>query len=87
MGCELRDQLGIQYLAALDLVRRAQQHVNQAVTVTNIECARTDLRRVEQYRLDILREISGHCDSHDCATRHLEEICRQQLRSRLAVAS
>lgn len=87
MGCELRDQLGTQYLAALEMVRRAQQRLNQAVTVTTIECARTELRRVEEYRLDILREITHHCVSHDCATEHMEEVCRQPLRARLAVAS
>jgi hypothetical protein len=87
MGCELRDELGTQYLAALNLVRRAQHRLNYAVTVTNTECARTELRRVEDYRLDLLREISEHCESHDCATEHLEEICGHAIESRkLAVA-
>jgi hypothetical protein len=87
MGCELRDQLGIQYLVALDLVRRAQQRVSCAVTSTNIECARTEMRRVDEYRFDLLQEIIDHCESHDCATEELEEICRCTLRSRkLAVA-
>ncbi len=87
MGCELRDQLGIQFLAALDSMRRAQQRLNHAVTLTNIECARTELRRVEAYRLDMLREIVDHCERHDCATPQLEEICRVPLGTRLAVAS
>lgn len=79
MGCELRDELGRRYLAALNLVRRAQLHLHHAVTDTNIECATTELRRVETYRLDLLREINLHCESHGCATAGLEEICRQPV--------
>ena len=87
MGCQLRDELGRQYLAALHSVRVAQNRLNSAVTNTNIECANTELRRVEEYRLDILREIIEHCETHDCATLDLEEICRQPLGVRtLAVA-
>jgi len=82
MGCELRDELGSRYLAALSLVRRAQQRLNYAVTLTNIECANTELRRVDQYRLDVLRQIDDHCANHDCATRQLEEICGQPLGNR-----
>ena len=69
------------------MARRAQQRFNCAVTATNIECARTDLRRVEEYRHDVLREIIDHCESHDCATPEMEELCRHLLGSRtLAVA-
>jgi hypothetical protein len=82
MGCELRDELGSRYLAALNLVCRAQHRVHYAVTLTNIECANTELRRVEQYRLDVLRQIDEHCESHDCATEQLEEICGQVLGNR-----
>ena len=82
MGCELRDELGTRYLAALNLVHHAQHRLNYAVTLTNIECATTELRRVEQYRLDVLREINDHCESHDCATEQLEEICGQSFRTR-----
>lgn len=82
MGCELRDELGSRYLAALSLVRRAQIRLNCAVTLTNIECANTELRRVEQYRLDALRQIDEHCANHGCATESLEEICGQPLGSR-----
>jgi hypothetical protein len=88
MGCELRDELGIQYLEALDLVRKAEQRLNQAVTVTNTECARTEVRRVEEHRLDLLREIVEHCNGHDCCTPEMEEICRRAIgRQKLAVAS
>jgi len=87
MGCELRDELGSRYLAALHLVRRAQHRLNYAVTNTNIECARTELRRVEEYRLDVLRQITDHCESHDCATEQMEEVCGQPLGThKLAVA-
>lgn len=87
MGCELRDELGSRYLAALNLVRQAQHRLNSAVTNTNIECARTELRRVEEYRLDVSRQMIEHCESHDCATEHVEEICQQPLGARkLAVA-
>lgn len=87
MGCELRDDLGSQYLASLDSVRRAQQRLNCAVTIMNVECARTELRRVEDYRHAVLLEILDHCESHDCATQDLEELCGQLLGSRkLAVA-
>ena len=82
MGCELRDELGTRYLAALSLVRQAQQRLTYAVTLTNIECANTELRRVEQYRLDVFRQIDEHCANHDCANESLEEICGQPLGSR-----
>jgi len=69
------------------MARLAQQRLARAVTNTNIECANTELRRVDEYRLDLLREITDHCESHDCATEHIEEICRQPLIARrLAVA-
>jgi hypothetical protein len=51
------------------------------VTNTNIECANTELRRAERYRLDALHEIIEHCDSHDCATPEMEEICGHSLGS------
>ena len=76
MVCEFSDELGIRYLVALDLVRRAQRDLYQAVTLTNVECATTELRRVEGYRLDILQELAKHCESHGCATQELEEICQ-----------
>jgi hypothetical protein len=79
MGCELRDTLGIRYLEAVDTVRRAQQRLNHAVTMTNIECAGTELRRVEEYRHDTLREIVEHCESHGCATAEMEAICGLDL--------
>jgi hypothetical protein len=87
MGCQLTAELGRRYLGALNSVRRAQQRVNHAVTVTNLECANTELRRLEEYRQDILREIIEHCEIHDCATQELEDTCRQPLGVRaLAVA-
>jgi len=68
-------------------VCRAQLRLTHAVTNTNIECARTDLRRVEEYRLDVLHQIIEHCDIHECATPQMEEICGHALASRkLAVA-
>ncbi|MGD0668640.1 MAG: hypothetical protein ABSB23_13855 [Bryobacteraceae bacterium] len=88
MVCELSDELGIQYLMALDLVRQAQDYLNRAVTVTNIECASTELRRVEGFRLDTFRRLVEHCESHGCATPELEDICRYPLGARtMAVAS
>ena len=87
MGCETRDELGSRYLTALSRVRTAQQKLNCAVTLTNMECARTELRRVEEYRQDTLREIVEHCESHNCATEQIEELCGVTLRTRvLAVA-
>jgi len=74
--CEVRDELGIQYLLALDLVREAQRELYQAVTRTNLECAATKLRRVEEYRLDMLLETVEHCQMHGCSTPELEEICQ-----------
>jgi hypothetical protein len=76
MVCDLSDELGIRYLLVLDMVRRAERDLYQAVTLTNIECATTELRRLEGYRLDILRELVQHCGSHACATPEVEEICR-----------
>jgi len=75
-ACEVRDDMGIQYLLALDLVREAQRELNQAVTVMNRECALTKLRRVEEYRRDVFRELVEHCESHGCSTPETEEICQ-----------
>ncbi len=86
MVCELSEELGIQYLMALDLVRRAQDHLNRAVTVTNIECASTELRRVEGFRRDILQTLAEHCDSHGCATPELQEICQYPIGTRTMAA-
>jgi len=87
MGCQLSDELGRRYLGILTSVGRAQQRVNHAVTLTNLACAETELRRLEEYRQDVLREIIDHCETHDCATPELEDICRQPLGARaLAVA-
>ena len=74
--CEVRDELGIQYLLALDLVREAQLELYQAVTLMNMECAATKLRRVEEYRIDMLRELVEHQESHGCSTPELDEICQ-----------
>jgi len=78
MACEQSEDLGIRYLVALDLVRRAQQRVYHAVTLTNIECANTELRRVDEYRLDMLRELAAHCERHGCATPELMELFRRE---------
>jgi len=86
MGCDLRDQLGIQYLETDDLMNRARQRLNQAVTQTNIECANTELRRIEAYKNDVLREFVDHCQDHGCATPELEGICGLELTSRSKVA-
>jgi hypothetical protein len=75
MCCELREDLTKQYLRTLDLVDRAQNRLRNAVTRTNHECATTELRRVEEYRVAALRHIEEHCQSHGCATAELEGIC------------
>lgn len=82
MGCELRDQLGARHSVALNMMRRAQKRLSSAVTATNIECANTELRCVEEYRLDLLREIVEHCESHECATAEMEQICGRSLETR-----
>ena len=82
MDCELREELASRCLRVLDLVDRTKRRLRNSVTQTNIECANTELRRVEQYRLDVLRQIDEHCESHDCATEQLEEICGQVLGNR-----
>lgn len=79
MSCNLRETLTTEYVRALDLVDRAKHRVCTAVTRTNIECAATELRRVEEYRLDSLRLIAEHCESHGCATQELEAICGLEL--------
>jgi len=48
----------------------------------NIACATTELNRIEEYRSDLAREISGHCEIHGCGTRQLEAICGLRLASR-----
>lgn len=79
MHCELRDDLASKYLRVLDLVDRARHRLRTSATQTNIECASTELRRVEEYRHDVLREIAGHCESHGCGTQELERICGLEL--------
>jgi len=74
--CEDRDDLAIQYLLALDLVREAQREFNQAVTEMNMECASTKLRRIEEYRRDMIRELVEHCERHGCSTPEQKEICQ-----------
>jgi len=85
MHCERKEKLASQYLRVLDLVDRAKQGLRISVTQTNIECATTELRRVEEYRHDVLREIAEHCASHGCATPELEGICGLKLFSRKMV--
>lgn len=85
MCCELRETLTSEYVRVLDLVDRAKQGLRTAVTLTNIECATAKLRRVEEYRLDALREIVGHCGIHGCGTPELEAICGLELVSRETV--
>lgn len=75
MCCELREDLTKQYLRVLDLVDCAQHKLRNAATRTNQECAITELRRVEEYRLDVLRHIEEHSQSHGCATAELEGLC------------
>ncbi|MGO9230241.1 MAG: hypothetical protein ACLQKA_13685 [Bryobacteraceae bacterium] len=79
MSCQLREELTYQYLGVLDSVDRAKHRLRNAVTRTNIECASTDLRRVEEYRISALRQIAEHCESHRCGTLELEGICGLEL--------
>lgn len=82
MHCEVREELTGQYVRVLDLVDRAKHRLLTAVTRTNIECATTEARRVEEYRLDALREIAEHCERHGCGTLELEGICGLELVAR-----
>jgi len=86
MDCELREELASQYLRVLDLVDRAKHRLLTSATQTNVECAKTELRRVEDYRHDVLREIAEHCESHGCGTLELEGICGLELVSREVVS-
>jgi hypothetical protein len=79
MHCNIREELASRYVRVLDLVDRAKHRLQNSVTQTNIECANTELRRVGQYRHDVLREIAEHCESHGCATPELERICGLEL--------
>jgi hypothetical protein len=79
MCCELKEELTSQYLRVLDLVDRAKHGLRTAVTRTNIECASTELRRVEEYRVAALNQIAEHCLSHGCGTAELEGICGLEL--------
>jgi len=86
MRCESIEELARQYLRVLDSVDRAKHRLLTSATQTNIECANTELRRVEEYRHDVLREIVEHCKSHLCATQKLERICGLELVSREAAS-
>jgi hypothetical protein len=81
MCCKLIEGLASQYLRALDLVDRAKLRLRNAATQTSAECAATELRRVEEYRQDTLREIAAHCENHGCATPELERFCGLDLLS------
>jgi hypothetical protein len=72
-------------LRVLDLVDRAKHRLLTSATQTNVECAKTELRRVEDYRHDVLREIAEHCEGHGCGTQKLEKICGLELVSREVV--
>ncbi len=87
MDCLLTEELTNQYLRVLDLVDRAKHRLRHAVTRTNIECATTELNRVEEYRLSALRQIAEHCESHGCGTLELERICGLELVAREADSS
>ena len=86
MYCERREEATSQYVRVLDLVDRAKHRLLTAVTRMNIECATTELSRVEEYRLAALREIAEHCESHGCATPTLERICGLELIARQVVS-
>lgn len=79
MRCELRDDLTRRYLRALNSIDAAKHRLQNAATRMNAECAMTELRRVEEYRLDTLRDIAGHCETHRCGTLELESICGLHL--------
>jgi len=87
MCCKLINELASQYLRARDLVERANHKLRNAATQTNAECAATELRRVDEFRQDTLREIAEHCENHGCATRELEELCGLELVSAEMVAA
>jgi hypothetical protein len=66
-------------MRVLDSVDAAKHRLQNAATRMNAECAMTELRRVEEYRLDTLRDIAGHCEDHCCGTPELEAICGLHL--------
>jgi hypothetical protein len=74
------------YLRVLNSVDAAKHRLQNAATRMNAECAMTELRRVEEYRLDTLREIAAHCELDGCGTFELEAICGLHLVSDEAVS-
>jgi hypothetical protein len=87
MCCKLIEGLASQYLRALDLVDRAKLRLRNAATQTSAECAATELRRVEEYRQDTLREIAEHCENHGCATGPLAQRLEQRTHNPLVEGS
>ena len=67
------------FLRALGSIDVAKHRLQNAATRMNAECAMTELRRVEEYRLDMLREIAVHCELDGCGTAELEAICGLHL--------
>jgi hypothetical protein len=71
--CGVADELGIQYLLALDQVETAQRERDHAVTITQQESAATRLSRVEGHRLYAMGELLSHCERHGCALPILDK--------------
>jgi hypothetical protein len=81
MHCNLRDELTVDYSLALDQVTDARRAEDWAVTVTQIECAATRLRRVKDHRLSVIRELLAHCEQHGCGTEETRRIFATTLYS------
>jgi len=74
MNCELRDELGIEYLLATDQVQDATRELDWAVTITQRECAATRRHRLEAHRLYIQQALADHCEQHGCANAEVDEM-------------
>jgi hypothetical protein len=83
MTCELRDELGIQFLMAADQVCDASRELSWAITVTQTVGAKTRLQRVREFWSDMQRDLVTHCAEHGCA----DEEIRDLLAAKSAVAN
>jgi len=74
MHCDLRDELGKNYLLAAVQAEDARRELGWAFTPTLAAIAATRLERLEGYHTAVLRELVSHCTVHGCATREIARL-------------
>jgi len=71
-GCPSCDELGLQYLLALEEVRVARRELAFSSTTHQVQSARARLIRVEADKEFATQELLSHCDQTGCHPEHVE---------------